>query len=99
MPDLLLSLGAVPLRDLPISHPHGRTSEGWGCGANADRAGGHDGGDGDSGPRNSKVTARPSPILPIARYSDRFMVAKISASASRDATAGHRDARATQPAT
>src|SRR5262249_34077268 len=28
MPDLLLSLGVVPLPSLPISHPHGRTSEG-----------------------------------------------------------------------
>jgi hypothetical protein len=36
----------------------------------------------DRGPRNSRVTARPSPILSIAVYSDRFMVAKITASAS-----------------
>jgi hypothetical protein len=36
----------------------------------------------DSGPMNSSVTASPSPIVSIAMYSDRFMTAKISASAS-----------------
>src|SRR5215470_7344693 len=34
-----------------------------------------------SGPRNSRVTARPRPILATAAYSDRFIVAKINASA------------------
>jgi len=36
----------------------------------------------DSGPRNSSVTASPSPIVSMARYSERFIVAKISASAT-----------------
>jgi hypothetical protein len=36
----------------------------------------------DSGPRNSRVTASPSPTRSTAVYRDRFMVAKISPSAA-----------------
>jgi len=61
----------------------------------------------DRGPRNSSVTARPSPILSMAAYSDRFMVAKTSARAStghhcrrvNEANLGRTAVSSTAPAT
>jgi hypothetical protein len=61
----------------------------------------------DSGPRNSRVTARPSPIVSIAAYSARFMVAKITARASTQrhcgrvnaANLGRTEPSSTAPAT
>jgi len=46
MPDLLLSLGSVPLRSLSYQSPARADIRGWGCGADADCVGGHYGGDG-----------------------------------------------------